>query len=398
MKNLLDKIKVLEYKYQKLKELDTFNIFTILLKPTDEVNLHSQFLFTLLNPEGSHNKGNDFLEVFIQICGIEGFRIDSVKISKEHKNIDLLIKNNKSQAIIIENKIYALDQNEQLERYYSILKKEGFKDIRILYLTLDGREPSDQSLGSLREKADKDEILTNISYKYHVKKWIEECIKIAALHSSLRETINQYQKLIDELTGITMDKQEYSEIIDLLSQNDNVLQAHRITSIWNHVKEHTEKDFWCDLEKLIEQEYKILDVRKFSSKLIEDAVHTSRNRELWYGLMFVIQEKNNYKYCLHIERSESDLYYGLALLDSTNQRIDCSKEEFNELADEINNFTEWHRNEGWIGGDYLEPKINFEIFGNDETLKLLNKDFRANYLRENWANMKEFIAKCKQVI
>lgn len=397
MQNLLDKIKILEYKYQKLKELDTFNIFTILLNATDEVNLHSQFLFTLLNPNGSHKKDIDFLKIFVQICGIEDFRLNDVKVFKEYKKIDLLIRN-KKQAIIVENKINASDQDKQLERYYEILKKESVNDIKIVYLTLEGREPSEISLGTLQEKPDLDKLLVNISYKYHVKTWIGECIKVAALHSSLRETLNQYQKLIGELTGTTMARQEYLEIIELLSHNDNILQAHKITSNWNHVKWHTEYDFWCDLEKIITQEYEILNVSKFSEELITKVVHYPRNRNPWYGLMFVFKETENYKYCIYIERSDGNLYYGLLILDSKEQRINCNNEEFNELADRVEEFTEWHKSEFWIGGNYLEPNINFEAFGNTETMKILNKEFRTIYLQDTWTNIKGFIKKCVNVL
>ena len=69
---------------------------------------------------------------------------------------------NDTQAIIIENKIFAGDQSKQLERYFEIIKQEGFEDIRIIYLSLYGEEPSEQSIGLLKNEKD------DLIYKKHI--------------------------------------------------------------------------------------------------------------------------------------------------------------------------------------------------------------------------------------
>ena len=55
-------------KFAKLNEIsiDKFNIFSILRKSSDEVNLHSKFIYELLNPNGSHQQGDIFLNLFIE--------------------------------------------------------------------------------------------------------------------------------------------------------------------------------------------------------------------------------------------------------------------------------------------------------------------------------------------
>jgi len=65
---LIKQIEIIEYKYQKINEqsVDSFNIFSILRQETDEVNLHSRFIYELLNPKGSHNQGDTFLEIFLK--------------------------------------------------------------------------------------------------------------------------------------------------------------------------------------------------------------------------------------------------------------------------------------------------------------------------------------------
>ena len=54
---------------------------------------------------------------FLKICGIKDFNTENIKVTNEEGKIDLLIKND-LQAIIIEDKIYADNQPEQLLKYY----------------------------------------------------------------------------------------------------------------------------------------------------------------------------------------------------------------------------------------------------------------------------------------
>ncbi|MEZ4983660.1 MAG: hypothetical protein R2795_01260 [Saprospiraceae bacterium] len=195
-----------------------------------------------------------------------------------------------------------------------------------------------------------------------------------------------------------MNKEEYLEIIELLAKNDNIVQAHKIASNWNHVKWHIEWDFWIDFEKVIEQEYKILEIQKFSSDLLTRIIHYARNRNPWYGIMFQFAEKDDYSVCIFIERSLGDIYYGLVLIDNNGKREISNDKRFDELAEQVAEFAEWGREDLWIGGNFLEPRINFEVFGNEETLKLVNQEVRAKFIHQNWQRIKEFIEKCKLLI
>ena len=128
-----------------------------------------------------------------------------------------------------------------------------------------------------------------------------------------------------------MNKQEYLEIVELLAENDNIVQAHKITTSWVHVKWHTEWEFWCDLERIIAKEYKILDSHKFSSELLNRAIHYTRNRNLSYGLRIEIAEKNGCLYYLEINRSDTNMYYLLRISDYENDAT-CKNKQFNDFA------------------------------------------------------------------
>lgn len=104
---------------------DQFNIFTAMFDESDEVNLHSQFIFSLLN----FKTGNEYryLNAFLKcIDSSFEYNLNSLEIHKELHDIDiLLLDKSTKRAVIIENKIYASDCNHenegQLDKYYRII-------------------------------------------------------------------------------------------------------------------------------------------------------------------------------------------------------------------------------------------------------------------------------------
>jgi len=146
IENLFSQLQLFELKYQKIDEvsISSFNIFSILRKSNDEVNLHSKFIYELLNPNGSHKQGRVFLDIFLREIGIEFYAIE---IFREKFNIDILIKS-KKEVIILENKIETTDHSQQLSSYLKTMQYQGYKDenIYIVYLTLFGDEPTETSI------------------------------------------------------------------------------------------------------------------------------------------------------------------------------------------------------------------------------------------------------------
>ena len=139
---------------------DRFNIFQVLNITSDEVRLHSKFIAELLDPKGTHEKGSIFLNRFFELTDSTGlFNTDSVTVTVEFHigpvtpttggRIDILIQDHLENALIIENKIYAGDQENQLLRYFNYaktLEKRGGA-FKLLYLTLFEKNASEYSLG-----------------------------------------------------------------------------------------------------------------------------------------------------------------------------------------------------------------------------------------------------------
>ena len=197
IQNLLSKIRHLveldnKQKEEARKRGENYNIFSVLKMETAEMETHSAFLASLLNPNGDHGMREQFLKTFIEKTGCCDLQLDTLNcnIEVEHftgnGRIDILIADKVAhKAIIIENKIYAGDQNAQMKRYYDYATanyKEGF---RLLYLTLDGHEPSKESLKGLSDSDFK-----CISYRNDILPWLEQCARSAYNKPLVRETIN----------------------------------------------------------------------------------------------------------------------------------------------------------------------------------------------------------------
>lgn len=123
-------------------------------------NANSRILRGLL--QYSHNGQYPILQSFIERlrtiadCHID-ISIQNPELTNEQDNrIDLLIKEKKSYAIIVENKIWgASDQEEQIERYIDYVIDLGIpkSSIFVVYLTLDGnKKVTDESLTDKAKK------------------------------------------------------------------------------------------------------------------------------------------------------------------------------------------------------------------------------------------------------
>ena len=228
IKSLLDKTKPIVAENKRIREEreangDFFNIFSILGMEHYEVNTHSAFLAELLNPKGSHGKKDTYLRLFVDTMPLQGIDKAALDTSDakvlteeptEEGRLDIMIGFPASKyIIIIENKIYAGDQEKQLERYRRHAEK-AYRGFTLLYLTLDGHEPSEWSTGEKPEKP----YWTSISYAKNIRQWLEKCIGNGEANK-VTETIRQYIALIDKLTGQEMEDKMSEKLTKLMTDN-----------------------------------------------------------------------------------------------------------------------------------------------------------------------------------
>ena len=241
--NILNQVRIVsrkikEQRIEKFERGENYNIFNDLGFMSDEVHLHSMFLANLLNPKGSHGQRGKFLEAFLKMLqksfsaiSADNLELDitnaSVEVEKyigrqtdsEGGRIDIYLTDGK-HSIIIENKIYAVDQYHQMLRYWNYgMSQKGNdteKSFVLIYLTLDGCSPSKESLGEYLKEND----IVCLSYKSDIRGWLDHCVELASRTPLVRETINQYISTIDILTNNVME--DNKELLDILSKEENL--------------------------------------------------------------------------------------------------------------------------------------------------------------------------------
>ena len=374
---LLEKAAVIKLRQDVAAPTDRFNIFSILLNENDEVNLHSRFLYELLNPVGTHGLGPIFLDLFVKECGLPSLSHDTVQVRREHAKIDLLIQDN-HHSVVIENKIWAGDQPEQLKRYYSYVATLGRQPL-ICYLTLDGRSAPPWSVSDMKQE------VVPLSYRVHINAWLSACIKESTGHPTLRETLVQYQKLVRRLSGAVMENSEKQAVLDLLSQGQNAEYAAIFVRNWLDVRYHAEWSFWQELQALAQAAYEVSDNGLFADERIETMVWGKRNRNPWYGLTFPISTLNGTEVKFGLERNDGPMYYGLVNVagsdEETKKTMRTAIQRFGMVA-----------TKSWVGIKHTQEKLDFENFDRSlATQQLANRDKRQVAIGKLWAEMTAFI-------
>lgn len=236
MESLLSMVDLLRERYY---QDPGFNVFSVLRSESDEVRLHSRFLADLLNPQGQHGLKTGFLDLFLEALEISGFSNVGVQVRREYAGVDIFIRNAKGQAIILENKIYAGDQKEQLHRYVKKVRGDGFKDVHVVYLTLDGTEPSQSSLGELRVE---DVLL--VGYASHIASWIEACARLSVKNAPLRESLLQYLVTVAKLTQTDQVGQYMDKLKALLLKSDHMLNFKDLANAYRENLIDIQLDLW----------------------------------------------------------------------------------------------------------------------------------------------------------
>ena len=228
---------------------EPFNVFSVLRNESDEVNLHSRFLHALLNYRKPGAQIKENLADFLQHVGIKDFDSRTAKVERERDNIDILITNDeKKEAVVIENKIWAGDQPEQLQRYDGKLKRQGYRSRRLLYLTLDGHAPSEASIGNLKCT------LVSVSYKHDLLPWLKCCQRRAYDEPALRESVGQYRKLVHKLTGTNFKEAYMKELTKLCLEGNNLILVHNLNEAMTDARVCLLKRLWDEIDSALNEE------------------------------------------------------------------------------------------------------------------------------------------------
>ena len=351
---LLAKVSVLVKKNEEFQRRtgSAFNVFDICGVEHYETK-HSAILAALLDPSSAHGLGTACLRTFLEEvvrepdCDISESAtvctevpVDSIgnETSASDSRIDILIEDSASKiCVVVEDKIYAVEQANQIARYRAWLDREriGYKCF-ILFLTLDGHVPDSDSAspGSFVR-------LRCTSWHDDVVPWLHACARLAFDRPFVRETLLQYANLINRLSGgSNMNDEQIMEIVELATADAASLRGtvellRQKGAIYNHV------------------------VSKIASKLKEriSAVEAwtflaVEEEPFWHKECFIRLKHNQSGICVRIAPESKELKGFFIGFDNSDvgQHAD-------DIRNRLSRMPGWKQNENWPGWKYLPDSM-----------------------------------------
>ena len=368
-------------------------------------NANTRILLKLLsyNTSGEYVFLKSFISMMSHINGVS-FTLSQVfrpKIEYNKENIDGLIEDSSKQyAIIIENKINgAIDQDNQLLRYFNTVKQHGVNEsnIYIIYLTLDGtKEVSYNSLPDrLREDLVKNKRFIKMNYKDNILPWLKEDIlpEIKIKDNLIESGIRQY---IDYLEGRLNLRKTEEPIRRIMNKTiaEKLLKGKNVCEQWNILRDSASNienlkndlnnasddiaqsviDSWDNITKLIWGDKNTLTTNELRNRDyyqiffndIEDNIHFE-----WYPITKECLFKDSlYRMVLHVEQDNDKI--NMLKLSRMTELVDKAK-EFNYTI----SFDEDKRGVDAIFKEYPTPDNKpFAALDSHEKLKFLEKCYR----------------------
>ncbi|WP_148803348.1 PD-(D/E)XK nuclease family protein [Campylobacter concisus] len=289
-----------------------YNIFTLFHGFSDEVNLHSNFIASLLDPNGDHYKSDLFLKLFLETCGIDDFGIDTSRatVFKEFKHIDIYISDGKKH-IILENKVYAKDQPTQIARYIKAIQNEGAKesdrvkdeDIYVLYLHPDGELPDKQSFGDYYAKllGENPSIKFKvISYGKEILEWIDRCKNEVSNITDLNIFLSQYKDVIEMIYNRykRIDKMETANLVEIFKENYTAVSE--IANKYQETRKKIIDEFFKNVKDILENDLKdkySIELNSVAYRPIVIKNTTSQDKK-WKNFYFTVEFQKSSTYSM----------------------------------------------------------------------------------------------------
>lgn len=293
-----------------LARKENFNIFQVLRLESDEQRLHSRFIAHLLDPAGAHDMGPVFLNSFLKelLKSVDfPFDTDSATVTTElHTGlvdqekkvggfIDIYLEDKNKQGISIENKIYAGDQENQLERYSNYRNGQN----KVVYLTLHGSErPAVSDTHTFQD-------FIPISYSIEIMSWLKECHELSVDHPTLRETIKQYRQIVATITNV-MSTKENDELTRLMLADFESASfiAQNYESIRLEIAERLRDQVISNIKARLNSSFAIEKGDKIGTRFAQIWIYLKNNDQKFEKVLFGIEPFNR-------GHSEPHLFYGV---------------------------------------------------------------------------------------
>lgn len=315
---------LLKQKEQKQRGINDYNMVSIVRNATHEVGMHSNVLYSLLDPAGQHYQGRLFLDLFIKEVlklTLKDFREDvsviAEELTEDNRRIDFTIKSSQS-CIGIEMKINSGDSKNQISDYHKHLSNENsHNDItpKMYYLTKFGSDADSSSTNGVD--------VVNISFKKHILTWLKLCQEEIKNITNLNIAFDNYIEIVERITmqhrsniiqieeELINNKKELSMVLELLNK-DKEIKGRILYSFFNDV-----------IAFVMKHEFSLISLKHLN----KDGSHINYHREVelkecinWYltnsskktkGIGLFIDCHLGGDFYLHIQAATNNLHIGL---------------------------------------------------------------------------------------
>lgn len=387
-----------------------YNPLKAVQKLYDEVNMHSGFIYSLLDTNGEHYQDDLFLSLFLEVLGLNVWfgSTTNAQVRKETQYIDLYIFND-TKHIIIENKINADDQPNQIATLIETIHNNGaenkrveYENIFVIFLTLLKREPSQNSRtnkdnnllweikGDFLESKEGEKInrvgYKKVLYENEILEWIKYCQSKSGVGNiaNLNYALESYKDIVQIITN---KKKSAMSVADFFKDSKDFEIAFEIINNADSFKD-TETAFEVVknankiiLESAKKEMHEVFNNKDFKEWEIEDKEN--------YLEVFNVSYKEQcfkYKFVLGILGGSYRSYKLLGVTLYKNNNIikyndNIPKEIIEHQDADLSNNLKGRWLKGWASNDYSKMK-NFK----DYFLKNYEKVNKVN----EWLKEQEF--------
>ncbi len=311
----------------------SFNIFDLCGINHYETT-HSAIIAGLLGWKGNRKSLECFIHHFsnIQLSEqeLESASVEtekSININGEQRRLDILIKINNRLLIIIENKIFSNDHDQQLKSYSDWLETQPAEEKYLVYLTL---------YGTLSIEGFSEDKYKRLSYKKDIIQWLKDCSSLTQFDMRYHLALFQYQEFWEKWFMETNELNE--KIIQLIISNSiSYNSAKQIAADFGKARIHL---ISSTLQKW----------QKTKQQYLSKTENMSDGKEA--RILFEIND--DYDYCFEFTENFSGLYYGIRLKN-------ISFCDFN-----IKMIDEWHTSPFWLAYRYIKDDKVRDLGANED--------------------------------
>ena len=310
---------------------------------------HSAIIAGLLGWKGNRKSLECFIHHFSNIqLSAQELKSASVETEKcinvngEQRRLDIVIRISNRLLIIIENKIFTSDHDQQLQAYSNWINNQDVDEKYLIYLTL---------YGSKSTEGCPDNEYKCLSYKNDIIHWLKECSSFTEFDMRYHIALFQYQEFWEKWFMETNELNE--KIIPFIISN---------SASYNSTKQIATKCFWEARKHLISstlQEWQNAKLKEHPELVIE-----TKAEDMIGGKFesFFFQLNDCFDFGFEFISNFTDLYYGIKLKEPDG--FDYKTEDFKGW--EIS--SPW-----WPAFNYIKDN-EVRYLGNNESLCIDSKN------------------------